>query len=354
MQRRMMLLITTLGLCLTGSFLHSLQAQTKTDPCSASLNFTLDDSDRPTRLEQTNQRLCAKETIRFSFAPAESGTFPFNGQTFSTDDGVTITQMFQRNTKLDLSFSYTTGQNTLRISVDRLSDMNPATKRIKLLPARFFIDLNGTSAAFVFTGQETEDELEAKAQDFFAIGRLARSAGFDKASKRITEFTKTLWGKFSREEQKRSQLPLKAAFPVTELTINIFALSFALQDQAFETMRLSQNRQTLHQSLILLSGVKEKTAQSLATLKKVSFSNATLSRSLVQDDGGGESDYAGFCCRLCYAVHALLGLSELNCICCLGSCQSCLPYISHASVEQTWIADRRTVLPLAGPRTRHR
>ncbi len=103
--------------------------------------FTLDDSDRPTRLKQVNPGLCVKETVRFSFAPAESRTFPlfpFNGQTFSTADGVTITQMFQRNTKLDLTFSYTIGQNAFRISVEGLSDINPVTKRIKLLPARFF------------------------------------------------------------------------------------------------------------------------------------------------------------------------------------------------------------------------
>src|SRR5712664_2479635 len=59
--------------------------------------FTLDDLDRPTRLK-----------------------------------------MFQRNAKLDLTFSYTIGQNALRISVEGLSDINPVTKRIKLLPARFF------------------------------------------------------------------------------------------------------------------------------------------------------------------------------------------------------------------------
>ena len=67
-------------------------------PASSRLaQFTLDDLDRPTRLK-----------------------------------------MFQRNTKLDLTFSYTIGQNALRISVKGLSDINPVTKRIELLPARFF------------------------------------------------------------------------------------------------------------------------------------------------------------------------------------------------------------------------
>ena len=100
--------------------------------------FTLADPDRPARLKQVNPGLSVKETVRFSFAPAESRTFPFNGQTFSTADGVKITQTFQRKTKLDLTFSYTIGQNALRISVEGLSDINPVTKRIQLLPARFF------------------------------------------------------------------------------------------------------------------------------------------------------------------------------------------------------------------------
>jgi hypothetical protein len=270
-----------------------------------------------------NSGLCVKETIRFSFAPAESRTFPFNGQTFSTTDGLTMTQMFQRNPKLDLNFSYTIGQDTLRISVERLSDMNPVTKRIKLLPARFSIEFNESSASFVFTGEETESELETKAQEFFAIGRQARSAGFEKASQRISEFTKTLWGTFSGGDRKRSLLPLKAAFPTTELTFNIFALSFALQDQAFETSGLIKNRVTLHQSLILLSGVKEYVAQSLTKPNRLSFSHTTSSRPMVPDD----ADLEGYCCRVCYAVHALLGLSDLNCICCLGSCQTCLPIL---------------------------
>ena len=108
-------------------------------PASSRLaQFTLDASDRPTRLKQVNPGLSVKETVRFSFAPAESRTFPFNGQTFPTADGVKITRMFQRNTKVDLTFSYTIGQNALRISVEGLSDINPVTKRIKLLPARFF------------------------------------------------------------------------------------------------------------------------------------------------------------------------------------------------------------------------
>ena len=108
-------------------------------PASSRLaQFTLEDLDRPTRLKQINPGLSVKETVRLSFAPAESRTFPFNGQTFSTADGVKITQMFQPNTKLDLTFSYRIGQNALRISVEGLSDINPVTKRIKFLPARFF------------------------------------------------------------------------------------------------------------------------------------------------------------------------------------------------------------------------
>src|SRR5438552_14414252 len=134
MQKRIMLLVMAFGLCLTGSFVHSLKAQKRSEANPTAMNFTLDDSDRPTRLEQMNSEFRVKETVRFSFAPAESGTFPFNGQTFSTADGVTITQMFQRNTKLDLNFTYMIGQNTLRISVERLSGINPATNRIKLLP----------------------------------------------------------------------------------------------------------------------------------------------------------------------------------------------------------------------------
>jgi len=53
-------------------------------------------------------------------------------------DRPTRLKMFQRNTKLDPTFSYTIGQNALRISVEGLSDINPVTKRIKFLPARFF------------------------------------------------------------------------------------------------------------------------------------------------------------------------------------------------------------------------
>ena len=103
--------------------------------------FTLDDSDRPTRLKQVNPGLCVKEPFDSLSRPlrvVHFPLFPFNGQTFSTAEGVTITQMFQRNTKLDFTFSYTIGQNALRISVVGLSDIRPVAKRIKLLPARFF------------------------------------------------------------------------------------------------------------------------------------------------------------------------------------------------------------------------
>ena len=103
--------------------------------------FTLDDSDRPTRPKQVDPGLCVKETVRSRSRPlrvVHFPLFPFNGQTFSTADGMKITQMFQRNTKLDLTFSYTIGQNALRTSVEGLSDVNLVTKRIELLPARFF------------------------------------------------------------------------------------------------------------------------------------------------------------------------------------------------------------------------
>lgn len=231
---------------------ESAHAQGKATPCQAPMNATLDDSDRPTRLEMTNPELCSKETVRFSFAPAESRTFPFNGQTFSTADGINITQMFQRNLKLDLSFSYTIGDKTLQMSVERLSDLNPTTNRIRLLPVRIAIQFNGSSAAFVFTGLESESELATKLQDFLAIGRSAQSAGFDKASERLSAFAKKLWGSFAAGDKTRSALPLKAAFPATELTFNIFALSFALQNQVFEKFKLCENPKTLHQSLMVI------------------------------------------------------------------------------------------------------
>jgi len=108
-------------------------------PASSRLaQFTLDASDRPTRPKQVSPGLSVKETGRFSFAPAESRTFPLTGRRSQPLTGVKITHMFQRNTKLDLTFGYTIGQNALRTSVEGLSDVNPVTKRIELLPARFF------------------------------------------------------------------------------------------------------------------------------------------------------------------------------------------------------------------------
>jgi hypothetical protein len=350
-------MIIGVGFIACGLLSPFVQAQSKSAPCAAAMNFTLDDSDRTTRLEQMNSGRCVKETVRFSFAPAESGTFPFNGQTFSTADGVALTQMFQRNTRLDFSFVYSMGPNTLRINVERTGDINPATKLIKLLPARFSIDLNGNSAAFVFTGKETEEELETKAQEFLAIGHQASALGFDAASQRMTEFAKTLWGTFSLGEYKRVGLPLKAAFPATEFTINLYALSFALRDHAFETNRLVKQKGTLRQGLLLLTGVRERSNQDLTAFRKVSFSNAApltaQDEILPLDD---EADYAGLCCRLCYAVHALLGLSELDCTCCLFSCKSCLPILTANPVQpdRVSIAEQKSVLRSEPPRTHPR
>lgn len=314
------------------SFVTSAHAQGKALPHQATLNATLDDSERPTRLEMMNSDSNAKETVRFSFAPAESRTFPFNGQTFSAEDGVTITQMFQRNSKLDLAFSYTIGDKTLALSVERLSEPNPTTNRIRLLPVKMSIKFNGSSATFVFTGRESEEELATKLQDFFAVGRSAQSAGFDKASDRIAAFTKKLWVSFAGGDEKRSALPLRASFPVTEMTFNIFALSFAMQNQAFEKFRLCQDPKTLHQSLMVIAGVKEPKPTDEAGVSKASHAKGTNSKDtnapspLLQ-----ELELEGrLCCALCEIVHCAIDAHWADCFCCIFSCTSCLPYISSA------------------------
>src|SRR5947209_7124595 len=114
------------GLALAGYGLQIARGQSGS--CGKAFNYTLDDSERPLRIDESNGALCTKETVRFSFAPSDSIAFPFNGQSFSTSDGITVTQLFQRNMKLDLSFMYTIGHNTLLITVERLSQSSPATK----------------------------------------------------------------------------------------------------------------------------------------------------------------------------------------------------------------------------------
>jgi hypothetical protein len=297
---------------------HSVRAQ---GPCQPGLNATIDDSERPTRIDSANPEGCSKETVRFILAPPESRTFPFNGQTFSSADGTTITQLFQRNSRLDLSFTYTIGEKDLRINVERLSEMNPSTNRIKLLPVKISIRFNGESASFVFTGQETEEELQAKLYPFFAVGRSARSAGFDKPSERIAAFARRLWNSFAKGDKKKSVLPLKAAFPTTELTFNIFALSFALQNNAFDRSKLCDNPHSLHQSLMTMSGVKEQTAQNNPQMQKVSFPGG--STRFVQD----EYAEAGYCCALCEIVHCITDNHWADCLCCLLTCKSCLPFL---------------------------
>ena len=297
---------------------HSVRAQV---PCKSALNATLDDSERPVRIESANPDSCSKETMRFSFAPPESRTFPFNGQSLSTADGVTITQLFQRNSHLDLSFTYTIGEKDLRIDVERLSEMNASTNRIKLLPVKISIQFNGSSASFIFTGQETEEELATKLEGFFAIGRSARSAGFDKPSERLAGFAKRLWNSFAGGDPKKSALPLKASFPTTELTFNIFALSFALQNQVFHRSRLCDNQKTLLQSLRVLSGVKEQTVASNPNMQKVSFSEGTATRVVVQDEG----ESIKYCCILCEIAHCITDNHWADCLCCIFQCQACIP-----------------------------
>lgn len=299
---------------------HSVRAQT---PCQPTLNATLDDSQRPTRIETANPDSCSKETVRFTLAPPESRTFPFNGQTFSSADGVNITQLFQRNSHLDLSFTYTIGEKDLRISVERLSEMNTTTNRIKLLPVKISIQFNTESASFIFTGQESEEELQAKLEGFFAVGRSARSGGFDKPSERIAGFTRRLWNSFARGDQKKSVLPLRSAFPTTELTFNIFALSFALQNQAFDRSKLCDNPHSLHQSLMTISGVKEQAVvQTGPGIRKASYSEKGATR-VIQDEG----DAVKYCCVLCEIAHCITDNHWADCICCLFTCSTCFPIL---------------------------
>lgn len=79
----------------------SAQAQPR---CQSKINAAVDDSERPVRIESANPDDCAKETLRFTFAPPESRTFPFNGQTLVTQDSVTISQLFQRDSRLNFDF----------------------------------------------------------------------------------------------------------------------------------------------------------------------------------------------------------------------------------------------------------
>lgn len=294
---------------------NSAQAQPR---CESKINAALDDSERPVRVESANPNDCAKETLRFTFAPPESRTFPFNGQTLVTQGGVTITQLFQRDSNLNFDFSYVIGDETLRINVDRLSKMNPATNRIKLLPVRISIQFKGQSASFIFTGEENESELAAKLEDFFAIGHSAQSAGFDKASERLSGFAKRLWNSFAGGDQKKSVLPLKASFPTTELTYNVFVLSFALQNKAFDRFKLCENPKTLRQSLMVLAAVKDPTIQNTAKTQNISFSEKNSPR--VQDF---ELEASGLCCVACEIVHCITDNHWADCLCCLGGCKRC-------------------------------
>jgi hypothetical protein len=272
-----------------------------------------------------------KETVKFSFAPPESRTFPFNGQTFSTEDGVAMTLMFQRNSRTDVNLNYIVGEKTLSLSVDRLNEIDPKTDRIMLLPVKVTIRYDGSTASFVFYGRETEDQLAAKLQDFFAIGQSAQAAGFDRASERISSFTKKLWGSFAGGDKKRSALPLKASVPTTELTYNIFALSFALQNQVFEKFRLCENPKTLHQSLMIIASAKEPTPKETASMSKVSFAAGAGTSRVMQDEilpveAGGSR----LCCIACELVHCAIDAHWADCLCCLLSCRPCFFDVSDA------------------------
>lgn len=295
-----------------------IYAQQKSQSCPESFDFALDDFNRPARLALNNSERCVKETAHFSFAPVVTHTFPFNGQTFSTEDGLTITLMFSRNPDFDHSFTYTIGTNNLVISVHRISPKAAGPKKLKLLPVEISIRFNGNPASFIFTGQESENELADKLKDFFAIGRLAAGAEFDTASERMAAFTKKVWSSFAGGDAKRSKLPLKASFPVTEMTANIFVLSFALQNHAFFKNQLCSIPKNFHESLMVISGIKENKSDAKENVKNVKVSTT----SSIQEEYMLEEDAAagGLCCWACEIVHCIVDVHWADWLCCFGSC----------------------------------
>ena len=156
----------------------------------------------------------------------------------------------------------------------------------------------------MFTGVETEDALVSNTQEFFAIGRLAAGAGFSAADERLAAFARQVWTSFAGGDASRSLLPVKAAFPATELTTNIFALSFALQNQAFFKYNLCSTAKNLHESLMMVVGARDNMPPGYVV------SLNTL------------------CCTLCEIAHCILDTHWADPICCFGDC---LPIFADAS-----------------------
>jgi len=275
----------------------SVSAQTAT--CPPLLDFTLDDHNRPTRLEMAEPNTCVRETVLFSYSPVQPHTFPYNAQTFLTEDGLILAQIFRRDYELDHTFTYILGSQRLVIAVDRVpfKQAVPAEPpQYRLLPARISIQFGGRSASFVFTGQESEQVLSVRLGEFFAVGRMAADAGFDSANLRMGAYTKRFWDLFSLREPERSILPFKATFPATELTTNVFALSFVLQNDAFYKSGLCSTPKNLGESLFMLAGVKKNLPENY------DVSMGTL------------------CCLLCEVTHCLFDIHNADPICCFGTC----------------------------------
>lgn len=286
-------------------------------PCDVSHEFVLDDFNRPTKLEITNPDLCLKETMFFSYSPVGPHSFPYNSQTFVTADGLHMTLTYSRDPDRDHVFTYSAGGRQLSVSIDR-APFKPVQPQGEPphLPAVLAITFNGTRERFVFAGDETDAALEAKMKGFLSVGRSAASV-FNQAAScdRLVGFTKRFWTMFAGGDASKAVLPLKASFPATELTTNVFALCSALQDNAFYRSGLCPRPETLRAFLNIVAVVPDPKPHGARAQQPEPGSNIT----------SAETRADSWCCWLCELAHCITDAHWADLICCFGSCY--LPWI---------------------------